>query len=153
MQRRNFIKSGGLTAISLSALWAASCNVLAPNKNSDSRFQTNTDDFELNEMSVLDLQEQMTNHTYTSRSITELYLQRIAQIDQAGHHLRAVIELHPQALQLADELDRERAAGKIRGPLHGIPVLIKDNIDTGDGMLTTAGSLALMDLALHQCLE
>jgi len=74
-----------------------------------------------------------------------LYLARIASIDQAGPTLNAVIELNKDALRIADEMDKERASGKVRGPMHGIPVLIKDNIDTGDGMLTTAGSLALGD--------
>ena len=143
MQRRNFIKSGGLAALTLGVLSGSSCNVLAPAKTGESN--TAADSFELNELSVLDLQEKMANKTYSSRSITELYLKRIADIDQAGPQLRAVIELHPKALEMADELDKERAAGKVRGPLHGIPVLIKDNIDTGDGLLTTAGSLALSD--------
>jgi amidase len=141
MQRRNFIKTGGLTALSLSAVWSSSCNVLAPTKNKD----TEADTFELNEINVLDLQRKMEDKTYSSRSITERYLKRIAEIDQAGPQLHAVIELYPKALAIADEMDKERAAGKVRGPLHGIPVLIKDNIDTGDGMLTSAGSLALND--------
>jgi amidase len=145
MQRRNFIKTGGLTALSLSAVWSSSCNVLAPAKNKDNDPHSVADTFELNELSVLDLQRKMEDKTYSSRSITERYLKRIAQIDQAGPQLHAVIELYPKALAIADEMDKERAAGIVRGPLHGIPVLIKDNIDTGDGMLTTAGSLALND--------
>jgi amidase len=71
------------------------------------------------------------------------YLARIAAIDKAGPRLNAVIELNPDALRIADELDKERRAGKLRGPLHGIPVLLKDNIDTGDQLQTTAGALAL----------
>jgi amidase len=80
---------------------------------------------------------------YTSRRLCADYLARIAAIDKAGPRLNAVIELNPDALRIADELDKERRAGKLRGPLHGIPVLLKDNIDTGDQLQTTAGALAL----------
>jgi amidase len=99
--------------------------------------------FELDELSVAQLQEAMTAGRYTSRRLVELYLQRIAQIDAAGPRLRSVIETNPDALTIADALDAERKAKGPRGPMHGIPVLIKDNIDTGDKMLTSAGSLAL----------
>jgi amidase len=99
--------------------------------------------FELNEVSVAQLQEWMAMGRYTSRRLVELYLDRISQIDSAGPRLRSVIEINPEALTIADALDEERKAKGVRGPLHGIPVLIKDNIDTGDRMLTTAGSLAL----------
>jgi len=101
-------------------------------------------EFELNEVSVAQLQEGMASGRYTSRRLVELYLQRIAQIDAAGPRLHSVIETNPDALTIADALDAERKAKGARGPLHGIPVLIKDNIDTGDKMLTTAGSLALV---------
>ena len=80
---------------------------------------------------------------YTSRRLVDLYLERIAALDRTGPTLRAVIELNPDARAIADRLDAERRAGRVRGPLHGIPVLIKDNIDTADSMSTTAGSLAL----------
>jgi amidase len=99
--------------------------------------------FALAEAPVTQLQEWMTAGRYTSRRLVELYLERIAQIDAAGPQLRSVIEVNPDALAIADALDAERKAKGTRGPLHGIPVLIKDNIDTGDRMLTTAGSLAL----------
>jgi amidase len=103
-----------------------------------------TPEFELNELSAAQLQDGMRAGRYTARRLVELYLQRIAQIDAAGPALRAVIETNPDALAIADALDAERKAKGPRGPLHGIPVLIKDNIDTGDKMLTTAGSLALI---------
>ncbi len=80
---------------------------------------------------------------YTSRRLVELYTDRINAIDRSGPTLRSVIELNPDALSIADALDAERKSGHVRGPLHGIPVLIKDNIDTADRMMTTAGSLAL----------
>jgi amidase len=101
-------------------------------------------EFELNELTVAQLQDGMTSGRYTSHRLVELYLQRIAQIDAAGPRLRAVIETNPDALTIADALDAERKSKGPRGPLHGIPVVIKDNIDTGDKMLTTAGSLALV---------
>ena len=101
-------------------------------------------EFELNELSVAQLQDGMSAGRYTSRRLVELYLQRIAQIDAAGPRLRSVIETNPDALTIADALDAERKAKGPRGPLHGIPIVIKDNIDTGDKMLTTAGSLALV---------
>ena len=101
-------------------------------------------EFELSELSVVQLQDGMSSGRYTSRRLVELYLQRIAQIDAAGPRLRSVIETNPDAIAIAEALDAERKAKGVRGPLHGIPVLIKDNIDTGDKMLTTAGSLALV---------
>ncbi len=101
-------------------------------------------DFVLNEATIDVLQQKMQQGVYTSRSITELYLKRIEQIDKAGPGLHAVIEVNPDALAIADQMDQERKSGKLRGPMHGIPVLVKDNIDTGDKMMTTAGSLALV---------
>lgn len=85
----------------------------------------------------------MAEGTLSSVALTEAYLARIAAIDDAGPTLNAVVEVNPDALAIAAERDRERAAGRVRGPLHGIPVLLKDNIDTGDRMHTTAGALVL----------
>jgi amidase len=99
--------------------------------------------FELDEVTVDALQAGMGEGRWTARRITELYLERIDALDRRGPMLRAVIETNPDALDLADGLDRERATGRVRGPLHGIPVLVKDNIDSADRMTTTAGSLAL----------
>ena len=93
--------------------------------------------FELEELSIAGLSR------WTSRQLTELYLARIDALDRKGPQLRAVIEINLDALMQADQLDRERKEKGPRGPLHGIPVLIKDNIDTADRMSTTAGSLAL----------
>jgi amidase len=92
---------------------------------------------------VREQQAQMAAGKLSSKSLVQQYLARIAAIDKAGPRINAVIELNPDALSIAEELDRERKAGKLRGPLHGIPVLIKDNIATSDKMSTTAGSLAL----------
>src|SRR3954464_6871751 len=107
------------------------------------RQQPGTAPFELDEVSIAQLQDGMSSGRYTSRHLVELYTSRIEAIDRSGPALRSVIELNPDAISIAESLDAERKAGKLRGPLHGIPVLIKDNIDTGDRMMTTAGSLAL----------
>jgi len=99
--------------------------------------------FELEEVSIAELQKRMESGRETARSLVEKYLARIDALDRKGPALRAVLETNPDALAIADALDRERKAGKGRGPLHGIPVLLKDNISTSDRMTTTAGSLAL----------
>jgi amidase len=99
---------------------------------------------DLEEATVAELQEAMEEGDLNARMLVRGYLERIRAIDFHGPKLNSVIELNPDALEIARELDRERKDGKVRGPLHGIPVLLKDNIDTGDKMLTTAGSLALV---------
>jgi amidase len=101
--------------------------------------------FELDELTIDDLQNGMKSGRWTSRALTDAYLQRIDAIDKSGPAINAVIERNPDAQSIADALDRERKERGPRGPLHGIPVLIKDNIDTADRMHTTAGSLALAD--------
>jgi len=101
-------------------------------------------DFELDEITIDAAQKAFQSGQYSSRSLTAKYLQRIGEIDKAGPMVNSVIEINPDALQIADALDRERKATGSRGPLHGIPIFIKDNIDTGDRMSTTAGSLALL---------
>ena len=95
------------------------------------------------EYSIDELRAKMQRGELTSHTLVQSYLDRIAAIDKAGPAINAIIELNPDALSSADELDAERQAGHVRGPLHGIPVLIKDNIDTADKMHTSAGSLAL----------
>ncbi|GAC1653120.1 MAG: amidase [Gemmatimonadaceae bacterium] len=100
--------------------------------------------FPLEELTIPELQQKMVRGPDTARSLAEQYLGRIEALDKNGPALREIIELNPVALSSADGLDTERRAGKSRGPLHGIPVLIKDNIATADQMQTTAGSLALV---------
>lgn len=100
-------------------------------------------EFEFDEITVADLQERMRAGKLTARSITERYLARIESVDREGARLNSIIELNPDAIEIATRLDRERRAGQMRGALHGIPILLKDNIDTHDRMMTTAGSLAL----------
>ncbi len=100
--------------------------------------------FELDEATIADLQKRMASGADTARSLVEKYSARIDALDRKGPELRAVLELDPDAGATADRLDAERKAGKLRGPMHGIPVLLKDNIGTADRMNTTAGSLALV---------
>jgi len=105
------------------------------------------DSFEFHEATIDILQKEMQSGRHTAYSIAERYLARIENLDKQGPSLRAVIELNPDALMTAGSLDRERRERGPRGPLHGIPVLIKDNIDTADRMASTAGSLTLKDSA------
>jgi amidase len=131
--RRGFLTaglSGGLAAALLPAMAGPAAAEEQP--------------FELSELSIADLQEGMRSGKYTARSLAEKYLARIDALDRKGPALRSVLEVNPDALALADALDEERKGKGPRGPLHGIPVLVKDNIDTADRMATTAGSLALV---------
>src|SRR5437879_3982845 len=100
--------------------------------------------FELDEITLPELQDGMKLGKFTARALVEKYLARIDETDKRGPAVNAIIELNPDALSIADALDQERKAKGARGPLHGVPVLIKDNIDTADRMMTTAGSLALV---------
>lgn len=100
--------------------------------------------FELDEITIPELRDGMNSGKFTARSLVEKYKSRIEEIDKRGPAVNAVIELNPDAEAIADALDQERKTKGARGPLHGIPVLIKDNLDTADRMMTTAGSLALV---------
>lgn len=147
MHRRNFLKNGSIAGVT--TLIAGTGNVMPVIKNAK-QDDVPDDHFVLNEVTIDILQQKMKSGDYTSRSITELYLKRINDIDKAGPKLNAVIQVNPDALSIADAMDKERKSGKIRGPLHGIPVLIKDNIDTGDKMITSAGALAIADNIARQ---
>lgn len=144
--RRNFLRVG-LTATVATAVYPAlssaraedAAAAVAPTPDAK-KFAA---DFELDEITIDDVQKGFQSGQYSSRSIAEKYLARIQEIDKGGPTINSVIELNPEALQTADALDQERKSKGPRGPLHGIPLLIKDNIDTGDRMQTTAGSLAL----------
>jgi amidase len=149
MKRKDFITNSTLAAAGLTTLLAASCTTGSSGKKEEASQAEAKDNpiaigFELNEITISELQDKMAKGEYSSEQVTQLYLQRIAAIDKKGPALNAVIELNPDALSIAKAMDEERKAGKIRGTLHGIPVLIKDNIDTADKMMTTAGSLALV---------
>jgi amidase len=100
---------------------------------------------DIEELTIVAMQDALRAGRVTARGLAELYLARIDAMDKRGPAINAMIELNPDALSIADALDRERAAGRVRGPMHGIPIVIKDNIDTADRMHTTAGSLALAD--------
>ncbi len=100
--------------------------------------------FELSGLGLAELRRGLESGRFTSQRLVELYLGRIEAVDRGAAGTHAVAEVNPEALALAATLDAERRAGKVRGPLHGLPILIKDNIGTADGMETTAGSLALV---------
>lgn len=104
-----------------------------------------TNDFRFMELGIAELQEGYKDGSYTIKELVEAYLKRIAEIDKNGPMLKSIIQVNPDAIQIAEQLDLEMAAGKLRGPLHGIPILLKDNIDTHDNMATTAGSRALLN--------
>ncbi|CAN7314653.1 amidase [Massilia sp. LjRoot122] len=132
MDRRDFVRLGvaaGAVAGAVSA--AGSAQAAVPDAGG------------ILDAGVREQQEAMAAGTLTSKALVTRYFARIAAIDKAGPRLNSVIETNPDALKIAAEMDRERAAGKLRGPLHGIPVLLKDNIATADRMSTSAGSLAL----------
>ena len=116
--------------------------VLGPSRGSATAAEVPA--FELDEITIGELQDGMKSGKYSAHAITEKYLARIAAIDKSGPSVNSVIETNPDALEIAEALDKERKEKGPRGPLHGIPVLIKDNIATADRMQTTAGSLALV---------
>jgi amidase len=131
--RRSFLKTAAI---------ASGAAMLAPAISAEPSPQPPA--FELDEMTIADLQKGLSSGKFTVRSLTERYLARIRAIDKRGPAVNAVIQINPDALRIADALDKERRTNRPRGPLHGIPVLIKDNIGTADRMMTTAGSLALL---------
>ncbi|MCP9493668.1 MAG: amidase [Pyrinomonadaceae bacterium MAG19_C2-C3] len=138
MNRRRFLHTGIMAGAMLTASRA---HAHQPSNLSQSASMSSN--FELEEATIADLQSGIANGKYTARSIVEQYLARIAAVDKGSAGLNSVIELNPDAISIADTLDRDARAGRVRGVLHGIPVLLKDNIDTHDKMTTTAGSLAL----------
>ncbi len=146
LDRRAFIRTGSLgaaaAALGLPAPLDADAPPAAPSPPAPPATAP-PPDFELAELTVADLRRGLASGRWTSRRLVELYLGRIDAADARGPALRAVLETNPDALDIADRLDAERRAGRSRGPLHGLPVLVKDNIDTADRMTTTAGSLAL----------
>jgi amidase len=136
MKRRNFFKTATLGGSVLAVGGLNACTATSEKSDEKPDFTS----YKLNEVTINKLQQKMQSGELTSEEICQYYLERIEQVDPL---LNAVIELNPDALQIARSLDEERKDGKVRGPMHGIPVMIKDNIDTGDKMQTTAGSLAL----------
>jgi len=136
--RRDFIRQSSLLALTLPLIDLA-CSRPAGTADTNSADYS----FELDEVTVQQLQEMYQSGKYTAQQVVQMYLDRIARIDKAGPFINSVIEINPDALQIAEALDKERSEGRIRGPLHGVPVMVKDNINTGDKMMTTAGALAL----------
>jgi len=136
MKRRSFFKTGAMGGSVLAISGVAACTTNTDLKETE----VDLSDFELSETTVAELQKKMESGELTSETISKLYLERIEKMDP---YLKSIIELNTDALDIARSLDQERKDGKARGPLHGIPIVIKDNIDTGDKMMTTAGSLAL----------
>src|SRR5687768_9955760 len=135
MKRRNFLQT---TATALAVAVTQPAAAFTPPA------------FELDELTITELQRGMQSGKYTSRALVEKYTDRINEIDKRGPALKSVIELNPDAEAIAVALDRERKERGVRGPLHGVPILIKDNIDTYDRMMTTAGSLALIGAKPYQ---
>ncbi len=145
MQRRHFLATSALGSAGF-AVAQAGCTPSGPAPAAPPAAPapvTGAEPFELHEATVASLQDDMASGRRTARQITELYLARIAALNTQGPELRAIIEVNPEALEIADRLDAERKAARVRGPLHGIPIALKDNLDTHDRMTTTAGSLAL----------
>ena len=138
--RRDFLRRSALAGVAALSAPAVSC---AAEKSGAVEGAPEVKPFELEEVTVAELQAGMKSGKWTARSLVEKYLSRIEEIDKRGPRVNSVIELNPDAPEIAEQLDRERKAGTTRGALHGVPVLIKDNIDTADRMTTTAGSLAL----------
>src|SRR6266516_3125912 len=134
MDRRAFVELAGVASIS-SVIPGFAPGVSPPAP------------FELEDATIAELQAGMASGKYTARSITTAYLQRIEALDRKGPGLRSVLETNPDALTQATALDAERKAKGPRGPLHGIPILVKDNVATRDRMQSTAGSLALVGVS------
>ena len=127
INRRGFLGSAAAASIGLMAIRSLGSAVQS---------------FELEEATAAELQALMTKGELSSKSIVDMYLKRIASVDK---QINSIIEVNPDAVKIAEQMDHERKDGKVRGPLHGIPFVIKDNIDTADKMKTTAGSLALLN--------
>ncbi|HVF68479.1 MAG TPA: amidase [Pyrinomonadaceae bacterium] len=150
MSRRKFLRAGVLgvagAAVAGSAFGGDAARALAALAGEPQ----GGGKFDWEELTIKDAQAAMGSGKLTARRLTEMYLERIERIDRRGPALNSVIETNPDAVSIAEGLDRERKAGRTRGPLHGVPVLVKDNIDTADRMKTTAGSLALVNARPQQ---
>lgn len=146
MKRRSFLSTGTfVTSVGLAATGAPQTRAAVDNATRSSARVA--DRFEWLEASAADLSRAMALGRTSAVALVEAYMARIAAIDHAGPRLASILELNPDAASLASKLDDERAAGRLRGPLHGIPIVVKDNIATADRMQTTAGSPALLGVA------
>lgn len=140
MKRRRFLQT---TALGCVAAIGSPKTVMAATPKAET--WAPPESFELDELTISELQQGLASGKYTSKSLVRKYLERVDDVDKSGPAINSVIEVNPEAEAIAETLDRERKSKGSRGPLHGIPILIKDNIDTADRMLTTAGSLALLN--------
>ena len=143
MNRRNFVRSGIMGGVALASVSVSASTREKLTKDVGEIVSPPPPAFELDELTIAELQSGMTSGKFSAHSLAKKYLDRIDDVDRHGPAINSVIELNPDALSIASDLDKERKAKGPRGPLHGIPVLIKDNVDTHDRMTTTAGSLAL----------
>ena len=151
--RRSFLRTGAATAATLAVTGSGALTASAAAAADDDRERESDGadrggrkrDRDIEELTIAAMAEGMAAGKLTSKGLVAAYLARIRRLDRGRIDLRSVIETNPDALDIARRLDRERAAGNVRGPLHGVPILLKDNIDTDDRMKTTAGSLALVD--------
>ena len=143
MKRRAFLTTTTFASVSLSTAFISGCSTANNRDNSDLTVDSYKL-FELDEETISSLADKLSSGTYSSEQLIKLYMHRIEAIDKKGPRLNSIIELNPDALSIAKIMDLELKSNKRRGPLHGIPVLIKDNIDTVDKMQTTSGSLALV---------
>jgi amidase len=142
ISRRSFLRYSAATGVAAAAApGVASAQAGAAERSSR---RIDVPDFEWDEVTIAELQRAMESGGNSSRRIVQDFIERIDQVDLHGPRLNSVIEINPDALAIADELDRERRGGRVRGPLHGVPILLKDNVATDDRMETTAGSLALL---------
>ena len=139
MKRRTFLQTSALATVT-----AIAKPTLAVRPSESPLRNPAPKDFELEELTISDLQDGMKSGKFSASSLVKKYTGHMSDIDRDGPKLNSVIELNPEAIRIAEALDDERKRGRVRGPLHGIPILIKDNIDTADRMTTTAGSLALL---------
>jgi amidase len=144
MKRRSFLTTATLGTVGLTTLFVKGCKDVNENCLNEKVDVYANLAFDLDEETISSLKEKLDSGKYTSLQLVEMYLKRIEEIDKRGPTLNAIIEINLDAVSIASKMDNERKAGKLRGPLHGIPVVIKDNIDTGDTMQTTAGSLAMV---------
>ncbi len=140
MSRREFLSAGGSALVAANSTGLSGGSTLS---NLSTLSVTPGDGFELAELQISDILAGLESGRWSSKELVGLYAERIESLDRRGPALRHVLELNPDVGRVAEERDRERRAGRVRGPLHGIPVLLKDNVATGDRMTTTAGSLAM----------
>jgi amidase len=142
MDRRNFLQVSAIAGVGLiTTNNLTSCET--DKKELKNHEEYSYSDFELDEITVAELQVKLNSGEYSSLALVNLYLNRIQEMDKEGAKLNSILELNPDAQKIAEQMDFERVEGKIRGPLHGIPVLIKGNIDTADQMHTNAGAAAI----------